>query len=130
MLHIIAQTYPDNPNTIVKKKYYNFIVNMPFFIPHAQCANQFEQLLIHYPVSSYLYNKRALVKWMHFIHNKINDQTYSKKITMEEHLQEFVKKYKENDASADENSMQLTYFIKPIKLIVILSALGTLVYNF
>ena len=33
VLHTIALSYPLKPNDVVKKKYYDFIQNLPLFIP-------------------------------------------------------------------------------------------------
>ena len=33
-LYTIAINYSDNPNNILKKKYYDVIFNLPIFIPH------------------------------------------------------------------------------------------------
>ena len=71
-LHTIALTYPSSPNAIAKKKYYNFIQDLPLFIPHASIAKQFSNLLEKYPVTPYLDSRPSFNKWMHFIHNKVN----------------------------------------------------------
>ena len=71
-LHTIAESYPLHPNDVTKKKYYDLIQNLPLFIPNDEIGNFFSQLLDKYPVSPYLVNRDSFVKWMHFIHNKIN----------------------------------------------------------
>ena len=50
-LHTIALSYPNYPNTITKKKYYEFIQNMPLFIPIESISNDFSKLLDNYPVT-------------------------------------------------------------------------------
>ena len=72
VLHTIALKYPLNPNTTVKKKYYDFIQNLPLFIPIEDFGNLFSSFLDKYPVTPYLDSRESFVKWMHFIHNKIN----------------------------------------------------------
>ena len=32
-IHTVAMTYPIRPNAVTKKKYYEFIQNLPLFIP-------------------------------------------------------------------------------------------------
>ena len=32
-LHTLAMTYPHHPNSVTKKKYYEFIQNLPLFLP-------------------------------------------------------------------------------------------------
>jgi len=72
VLHTIALKYPLNPNSTVKKKYYDFIQNLPLFIPIEDFGNLFSSFLDKYPVTPYLDSRESFVKWMHFIHNKIN----------------------------------------------------------
>ena len=72
VLHTIALKYPLNPNTTIKKKYYDFIQNLPLFIPIEDFGNLFSSFLDKYPVTPYLDSRESFVKWMHFIHNKMN----------------------------------------------------------
>ena len=71
-LHTVAESYPENPNEVLKRKYYDLIQNMPLFIPVSEIVDKFSRLLDKYPVTPYLDNKDSFKKWMHFIHNKIN----------------------------------------------------------
>jgi hypothetical protein len=71
-LHTIAHSYPASPNEVTKRKYYDTIQNMPLFIPVADIGDRFSQLLDKYPVSPYLGSRESFVRWVHFIHNKIN----------------------------------------------------------
>lgn len=72
VLHSIAKTYPVHPTQVSRKKYYEFILNIPLFLPDKDIGDKFSLLLDKYPVSSYLNTQKSLMKWMHFIHNKIN----------------------------------------------------------
>ena len=38
-LHTIAVTYPHNPNSVTKKKYYDLIQNLHIFLPIAMMVN-------------------------------------------------------------------------------------------
>ena len=71
-LMTIALSYPDYPNKVTKRKYYDFIQNLPLFIPDGEIGDRFSKLLDKYPVSPYLDNRESFVKWVHFIHNKVN----------------------------------------------------------
>jgi hypothetical protein len=71
-LHTIAHSYPETPNEVTKRKYYDTIQNMPLFIPDSDIGDRFSQLLDKYPVSPYLGSRESFVRWVHFIHNKIN----------------------------------------------------------
>ena len=72
VLHTMSLTYPLNPNETTKKKYYDFIQNLPLFLPIAEIGNNFILFLDRYPVTPYLDSRESFIKWMHFIHNKIN----------------------------------------------------------
>ena len=74
----LAMSYPKTPNTITKRKYYDLISNMPLFIPNEKIGNEFSKILDKYPVSPYLDNKDSFIRWVIFIHNKINSIVYDK----------------------------------------------------
>ena len=71
-LHTIAHSYPENPNAVTKRKYYDLIQNFPLFMPDREMGDHFAQLLDQFPVSPYLHNRASFMKWVHFIHNRIN----------------------------------------------------------
>ena len=54
VLQTIAMSYPKYPNDICKKKYYNFIQNLPVFIPNKKIGNAFAKMLNEFPISPYL----------------------------------------------------------------------------
>jgi hypothetical protein len=68
----MAYNYPENPNSITKRKYYDFVQNIPLFLPDQGMGDKFSVLLDKYPVTPYLCNRESFIRWMHFIHNKIN----------------------------------------------------------
>ena len=72
-LHIITLHYPLKPNNVTKKKYYDLIHNLPLFIPDQLIGNQFGVLLDKYPLTPYLDSRDKFVKWLHFIHNRVNE---------------------------------------------------------
>ena len=71
-LHTIARHYPLHPNEVTKRKYYDMIQNLPLFLPDSEMGNQFAAMLDRYPVTSYLCSRSSFMRWMHFIHNKVN----------------------------------------------------------
>tara|TARA_B100001057_G_scaffold419818_1_gene439832 strand:+ start:99 stop:560 length:462 start_codon:yes stop_codon:yes gene_type:complete len=93
MLHTIAISYPLRPNEVTRKKYYDFIQNIPLFIPIQEISNSFSKLLDAYPVTPYLDSRNSFTKWMHFIHNKVRKQTGDTELTLEEALNEYKKHY-------------------------------------
>jgi hypothetical protein len=60
------------PTTTTKRKYYDFIQNLPLFIPNPEIGDRFANLLENYPVSPYLDSRDSFIRWTHFIHNKLN----------------------------------------------------------
>ena len=93
-LHTIAESYPLHPNDVTKKKYYDLIQNLPLFIPNDEIGNFFSQLLDKYPLSPYLANRDSFVKWMHFIHNKINVRIGKPEISLPKALELYRNEYK------------------------------------
>ena len=93
-LHTIAESYPQHPNDVIKKKYYDFIQNLPVFIPVGEMGNYFSELLDKHPVSPYLDNRDSFVKWMHFMHNKVNAHLGYKEISLPKALESYRDEYK------------------------------------
>ena len=71
-MHSICLGYPLHPNSVTKKKYYDFFHNIPLFLPNHKYGDDFAHLLEKYPLQPYLDSRDQLTKWMHFIHNIIN----------------------------------------------------------
>jgi fumarate reductase subunit C len=94
VLHTIAISYPLNPNDVTKKKYYDFIQNLPLFLPIEDIGNSFSKFIDKYPVTPYLDSRESFIKWMHFIHNKINVALKIPEMTMDEAMVAYYKNYK------------------------------------
>ena len=93
-LMTIAISYPLKSNDVTRKKYYDLISNIPLFIPHPPIGNKFSDLLDKYPVSPYLEGKDAFLKWVNFIHNKINIELGKDEKTLTESLNSYYELYK------------------------------------
>ena len=93
-LHTLSMTYPKHPNSITKKKYYEFIQNLPLFIPVEQISSEFSKLLDKYPIAPYLDNRESFIRWMHFIHNKINEKLEKPKISLNDFFIKYYNEYK------------------------------------
>lgn len=89
VLHSIAYHYPDYPNEVTKRKYYDFIQNVPLFLPNIDMGNNFTLLLDKYPVTPYLDCRDSFIRWVHFIHNKINIAIKKNTITLSESLEQY-----------------------------------------
>ena len=96
-LHTIALNYPKFPNDVSRKKYYDLVQNFDLFIPVEKHAQQFRELLCEYPISPYLDNRDSFIRWVHFIHNKINERLEKPKITLSEFYVTYYEKYKSKE---------------------------------
>ena len=94
VLHTIAMCYPHSINEVTKKKYYDFIQNLPIFLPDEEIGNKFSQMLDKYPVSPYLDSRKSFIKWMHFIHNKVNETIGKEEISIDESMKHYYDNYK------------------------------------
>ena len=74
VLQTMALNYPKHPNDVTKKKYYDFIQNLPLFIPMEPFGNNFIRIIDNYPVTPYLESRLSFMKWVHYIFNKIQKQ--------------------------------------------------------
>ena len=94
VLHTIALSYPETPNDVAKKKFYDFYQNLPLFLPIEDIGNNFSKFLDKYPVTPYLESRQSLVRWTHFIHNKINAALNMPTLNLEEALASYYDHYK------------------------------------
>lgn len=93
-LHTLAFCYPIKPTDPVKKRYYELLQNFDLYIPHPQVASYYRSLLHLYPLKPYLDKKEDLVKWVWYIHNKVNDKLEKKRVSLEEFYESYHAKYK------------------------------------
>jgi len=94
VLHTIALSYPIKPNETIRKKFYDFYQNLPLFLPIEEIGNNFSKFLDKYPVTPYLESRQSLVRWTHFIHNKINKALNVPTLTMEQAMSSYYESYK------------------------------------
>ena len=71
ILQTIAVQYPKKPNEVTKKKYYEFISNIPVFFPMKPLGKTFHIMLDKYPVQPYLTSRASFMKWVFFVKKKI-----------------------------------------------------------
>lgn len=101
-LHTLAMTYPHHPNSLTKKKYYEFVQNLPLFIPVDEISKEFEKLIDLYPITPYLDNRDSFVRWMHFIHNKINEKIEKPQISLNDFFVSYYNEYKSQNEKLSE----------------------------
>jgi len=122
VLHTIALTYPDHPNDVTKKKYYDFLQNVPLFLPIKEIGNGFSKMLDKYPVTPYLDSRESFIKWVHFIHNKINVALEKPEMTMDEAMIKYYELYKPKAVKeAEERKRREKYaFLVIVSVVLIL----------
>ena len=120
-LMTLAVSYPLKANETTQKKYYDFITNLPLFIPHPNIGNNFSKLLDKYPVSPYLEGKDSFLKWIHFIHNKINVEIGKDEQTLTESLDIYYELYKPKELILRE---QIKYRKKLLFVTIIIVLVG------
>lgn len=120
-LMTLAVNYPLKANDVTKKKYYDVISNFPLFIPHPKIGNSFSILLDKYPVSPYLEGKDSFLKWVHFIHNKVNVEIGKDEVTYTEALNSYYELYKPKEIVLRE---QLKYRKKLIFVSILIGLIG------
>tara|TARA_Y100000992_G_scaffold199213_1_gene135647 strand:- start:6751 stop:7179 length:429 start_codon:yes stop_codon:yes gene_type:complete len=94
VIFTIGLTYPIKPNDISKKKYYEFIQNLPIFMPNPEITDVFSKLLDKYPVTPYLDSRDMFLRWIHFIHNRVNVTLGKPEISFEDALVKYYDNYK------------------------------------
>uniref|UniRef100_A0A6C0E4L9 thiol oxidase n=1 Tax=viral metagenome TaxID=1070528 RepID=A0A6C0E4L9_9ZZZZ len=124
-IHTIAMIYPKYPNSVIKKKYYDLIQNFGLFIPIESIGNEFSKMLNLYPVVPYLDSKESLIRWTHFIHNKINEKLEKPTISLEEFYTLYYHQYKPKKVHWTEH-MRLRK--KIIYVVFIVFLIGLLIY--
>uniref|UniRef100_A0A6C0FIR7 thiol oxidase n=1 Tax=viral metagenome TaxID=1070528 RepID=A0A6C0FIR7_9ZZZZ len=125
-LHTAAMSYPVTPNDTVKKKFYEFIQNFPLFIPDPKISASFTTILDTYPVSPYLDSKDSLVRWTHFIHNKINKKLEKDVISLEKFYTSYYKQYE----TTSEKQINYIKTKKHVTYAVVVLCLLLLIYIF
>ena len=124
-IHTVAMTYPIRPNAVTKKKYYEFIQNLPLFIPIESISGEFSKLIDKYPVMPYLDNRESLIRWTHFIHNKINQKLEKPQISLSDFYIKYYEEYK------SQNVKMVEYYKLREKAIfcgIIVTIAGTIYY--
>ncbi len=124
-LHTVAESYPETPNAVAKRKYYDLIQNMPLFIPIPEIGNKFSELLDKYPVSPYLDSRESFVKWMHFIHNKVNHHLGKLELSLPQALEKYRDMYKPRPIYLVEQINMRKHYLHAIVIGMLLFAIYT-----
>jgi len=120
-LHTISLNYPLTPSTIIKKKYYEFIQNFSMFIPNEKMSSNFNKLVDEYPVTPYLDSRDSFIRWVHFIHNKINIKLEKENMSLGEFYKTYYDRYKPVNLKLNEYyniKKKLVYSVFLISIII------------
>lgn len=119
-LHTVSESYPIHPTSVTKKKYYDLILNFPLFIPNQEIGNKFSQMLDKYPVSPYLDSRDSFVRWVHFIHNRMNTKLGKEQMSMEVALENYRNLYKPKKVLLHETIMTRKHIIHFVFIFLLL----------
>jgi len=125
VLLTIALCYPLYPNDVTKKKYYDLIQNIPLLIPLEKFGNEFSNLLDKYPVTPYLDSRDSFIKWVHFIHNKVNQSLDKPQIDFYSALDKYYNHYKPKEFV---NKEQIKFKERIIFLFIIVLTICLITY--
>jgi hypothetical protein len=120
VLYTIALSYPLHINECTKKKYYDFITNLPLFLPVPDIGGVFSKFLDAYPVTPYLDSRESLSKWVHFIHNKINSYLGKPELTYYDALNKYYEHYKLKEIKKNDERKNKEKYIFGALIIVII----------
>ena len=101
-LQTMAMTYPKYPNETTNKKYYDFIQNLPLFIPLEPIGKNFLVLLDKYPVTPYLDSRMSFMKWVNFIFNRLAEQMNKEGEEFYESIERYYDEYKPKEIRQEE----------------------------
>jgi hypothetical protein len=97
-LHTVASHYPETPNQVTKRKYYDLVQNFPLFLPDPRMGARFAELLDKYPVTPYLSSRTSFRRWTHFIHNQVNRELGKPPLSWSDSTAEYERRYKTAEA--------------------------------
>ena len=120
-LYTVALSYSNNPNDTIKKKYYDFIQNFPLFIPNPNMGNVFSRFLDAYPVTPYLDSKESFLKWIHFIHNKINVFLGKPEMTYYDAMNNYYEQFKLKEVKKKDERKNKHKFIFASAIVLLIS---------
>ena len=125
ILQTISVSYPTHPNDVTIKKYYEFIQNLPVFVPMEPFGDNFLKMLDEFPVTPYLSSRLSFMKWVNFIFNKINKQLGLETENFHDSLEKYYESYQPEELKKKELYKKRE---KYVKLGFLFIAFSTIVY--
>jgi hypothetical protein len=124
----MALNYPKHPNDVSKKKYYDFIQNLPLFIPMSPFGNNFIKTLDNYPVTPYLESRLSFMKWIHYIFNKIQKEHNMETENFQTSLEKYYDHYKPTKEQ-DKDYYNLKRKVIQMSVVLIIMSVAGYLYN-
>ena len=123
VLQTIGYNYPLKTNETIKKKYYDFIQNIPLLIPNKELGNEFCKLLDKYPITPYLDKRESFLKWIYFIQNIVNEKLGLEQHTIAESIENYYKNYEklEHKINTNREIIQKYSYLLIILILIVLS---------
>ena len=125
IMKYISINYPKSPNDVTKKKYYDFIQNLPLFFPNEPLGNNLIKMLDKFPVTPYLESRLSFMKWVHFTNNKLRETIEHTKLSFSESLEFFYEEFKTDRTKKRELYLQRKKFIQ---IGVLIGGIGLIFY--
>ena len=119
-LHTVAFCYPEFPNEVTKRKYYDLIQNFPLFIPDIKMSDKFSNYLDKYPVTPYLDSRESFIRWVSFIHNKFNKYLGKTQLSIFESLDRYRDQYSPKEFIMNDTIMYKKYVLYTIFILILL----------
>jgi len=119
-LHTVAESYPLHPNDVTRRKYYDLIQNFPLFIPDSEIGDRFSRMIDRYPVTPYLDNRDSFVRWVHFMHNKINSILGKEELSLPMSLERYRAEYKPKPVYLSEKINMRKHYIFAVLILSLL----------
>ena len=128
-IYTLALSYPLNPNETTKKKYYDFIQNLPIFIPISEIGNTFSIFLDKYPVTPYLDSRESFIKWVHFVHNKLNQYLNKPEVSYYKAMDNYYENYKVKEVKKREEKKNKHKYVFATTVIILITVISILLFN-
>ena len=105
-------------------------MNFPLFIPHTKSSDDFCALLDKYPVTPYLDSRKSFIKWVHFIHNRINEKLQLPQVDLEKFKTEYFHLYREKTSKSKKTNFidDLRNFLKAYMFYLLFLLLCSCIY--
>lgn len=89
VMHTVAFYYPQSPSVDDMRSAQHFFESLKQLLPCKSCRNHYKQLLNSYPLDEIVQDRMALIRWVHFVHNKVNARLGKSLLSWDDHFASF-----------------------------------------